>query len=121
MVKISKNQNIDFKRYKRHKISKCYFCGWTNNPIRPVRMIKDNVLLTVSACKECISKFTPKVACIKCGEKLGQKYNIQNNRKKKDFYCGKCGNYDDSDKNSSKNQLVELPYITQELMEKKLR
>ena len=65
-------QTNQFKRYKRHKISKCYFCGWTNNTIRPLRVKDGNLLLTVSACKLCIDKHENKVSCIRCGLKNGK-------------------------------------------------
>ena len=44
----------------------------------------------------------------------------KNNRKAKDFYCLKCGHYDDADHNSAKNQLVDLPRITEAFRGKKM-
>jgi len=70
----------DIRRYKRHKLSKCYLCGWVNNPqgsaeettIRPLKIVtSNNVLLTVSACKSCIDKFDKQVWCVRCGIKKG--------------------------------------------------
>jgi len=68
MTNLSPNLLRDIRRYKRHKISRCYFCGWTNNTIRPLRMIQDGKLLTVSVCKPCIDKMDNQVYCIRCKE-----------------------------------------------------
>ena len=52
--------------------------------------------------------------CSECG------WVQKKNRKAKTFCCPNCGHYEDADINSAKNQLVDLPYISEYFRKQKL-